>query len=158
MELEKLNEILRKQAIKHGLCDDWQKNVWNRVLSYEELIEIYIRGFDFSVNNDWLNYDFIQKVFPEDELHKGHVYINEEVDLSVEQSGFYVFLGDCTGKVDINGLYAVTLYLRHDSEMTVNVASGACAFVRCFDKADATLVIDKYSKGIKYEKRNKKNK
>lgn len=156
MEISELNRILRNKAVKHGLCDEWQQKIWNRDLSYSELLGIFIKGFDFSVKEDWLDYDFCKEVFPADELHKAHIYIDEEVDLSASESGYYVFLGKCRGRLAAGGLVAVTAYLRHQSSIDVLAADGAKVFVTCYDESNASCGSDGWSVIKKYDKTNKK--
>lgn len=156
MEISELNRILRNKAIKHGLCEEWQQNVWNRDLSYRELLGIFIKGFDFSVKEDWLDYDFIKEVFPADELHASHIYIDEEVDLKASESGYYVFLGKCRGRLVADGLVALTVYVRHHSSMNVLAADGAKVFVTCYDEGSASCESDGWSVIRKYDKTIKK--
>ena len=156
MEISELNRILRNKAIKHGLCDEWQQKVWHRDLSYGELLGIFIKGFDFSVKEDWLDYDFCKEVFPADELHKAHIYIDEDVDLKASEGGYYVFLGKCRGRLVADGLVALTVYVRHGSRMDVVADDGAKVFVTCYDAGEASCVSDGWSFIRKYDKTNKK--
>lgn len=155
MDITELNKVLREKAVEHGLCDDWQKNIWNRDLSYQELLMIFIRGFDFSVNKDWIDYGFIKEVFPEEELHKGNVYIDEKVVINEASNGYYVFLGNCEAEVYIDGFKAVTVYVRHQSKVNVNASGGAKVFVTYYDQSKGKCMSDGWSACKRYDRRKK---
>lgn len=155
MELSELNLILRNKAIEFGLCNDWQTKIWNKVLSYQDLIAIYIRGFDFSVDNDWIDYEFIKKVFPIEELHKGNIYLDEKVNITDGGNGYYVFLGNCEAEVSIDGIKATTIYVRHQSHVNVNASGGAKVFVTYYDQSKGKCRSDGWSACKKYDRRKK---
>ena len=150
MELSELNRILRNKAIKSGLCEDWQNHIWNRDLTIPELLEIYIKGFDFSVDNDWIDYDFIKEVIPIEDLHDANIYIDEKVYLTSEASGYFVFLGESRGSLVADGFIAVTVYCRHNSRIDVRAINGARVFVTYYDDSGGDCYQDDYSKCKKY--------
>lgn len=150
MDIKELNRILRNKAIKFGLCDDWQQNIWNKDLSVPELLQIYIKGFDFSVKNDWLDYDFIKEVMSKEDLHEANIFIDENLDITMTDSGYAVFLGRCGCTLNVSGMKVVTVYVRHNSNVDVNATGGAMVFVHCYDDAEAIIYNDSYSKGFKY--------
>ena len=145
MEISEINRILRNKAVKTWLCEEWQQTVWNRELSYGELLDIFIRGFDFSVKYDWLDYDFCKEVFPQEELHGHHIYVDEDVDIEGE-SGYYVFLGDCRGRLVLDGLKATTVYIRHTSHVDIVATGGARVSVRYYDGSTGNVHSDEFSR------------
>ena len=150
MELNELNRILRNKAIKAGLCEDWQKNIWNRDLTIPELLGIYIRGFDFSVNNDWIDYDFIKEVISVEDLHNSNIYIDESVIIEEASNGYYVFLGDSRVDLFVDGFKAVTVYCRHESIVNVHAKGGARVFVTYYDDSSGHCSSDGYSRCKQY--------
>lgn len=154
MELSKLNKILRKSAIDHGLCGEWQQR-WKRDLSYRELLGLFIEGFDFSLKEDWLDYDFCKEAFPEEELHAMKIYINEDVSIEADKSGYYTFLGNCSGTLTVKGYLALTVYVRHTSNIKVVAVDGAKVLTRVYDKAKADCYHDEWSTNKKLDRTNK---
>lgn len=157
MEISKLNKILRKKAVEHGLCEEWQKR-WSRDLSYRELLGLFIEGFDFSLKEDWLDYDFCKEAFPEEELHAMNIFINEKVNIDADKSGYYTFLGNCEGLLTVNGFLAVTVYVRHNSNIRVVATDGARVIVRVYDDAKAHCYNDDGSTNKMLDRTNKSKK
>lgn len=149
MEISELNRVLRNKAIKHGMCES-VRGIWNRDLSYDELYDIFIKNFDFSVDNDWLDYDFCKEVIPIEVLHRLHVYIDEELEITDTESGYCVFLGHCNVKLTVSGFKAVTVYCRHNSVVNVTASDGARVFVRYYDQSTGECNSDSVSKIRKY--------
>ena len=146
MDIKDINTILRTKAIKAGLCEDWQNNKWNKVLTKDELLELYIKGIDFSLKQEWFDYDFIKVAFNKEDLHRHNIYLDENVAIEDAQNGYYVFLGRCTGTLWVNGLKAVTVYVRHDSVINVEAYDGARVQVRYYDNSDGACKSDSYSR------------
>ena len=146
MDIKDINTILRTKAIKAGLCEDWQNNKWNKVLTKDELLELYIKGIDFSLKQEWFDYDFIKVAFNKEDLHRHNIYLDENVAIEDAQNGYYVFLGKCTGTLWVNGLKAVTVYVRHDSVINVEAFDGARVQVRYYDNSDGACKSDSYSR------------
>ena len=155
MTLSELNSFLRNKAIKFGLCQEWQNTIWNCELSYSELLDIYIKGFDFSLDNDWLDYEFCKREFPAEELHAHNIYIDEDVDLEGE-NGYYIFIGHCTGKVTFDGLYAATVYVLRDSNISVCSYGGARTLALVYDRGRILSRSDNFSHIKVLDRRNKK--
>lgn len=139
-----LNITLREMARSQGLCDDWY-NAWEDDSTVDECIDRYIKGHDFAVKNNYPPIDFIRKYVDKDVLHKHNIFIDEEVDIDVEKSGYFVFLGECTGTLKASGFLAVTVYVRHDSGIKVISEDGAKVFVSIYEDADATGEHDEWS-------------
>lgn len=130
------NITLREMARANGLCDKWYGE-WGDDSTIEECIDRFVRGFDFYVNTNFVTLDFIRNNFDKELLHKHHIYLDEEVDLEADGHGYYIFLGKCTGKFVVDGLWAVTAYLRHDSDLVICSEDGARVFVTTYDNAKA---------------------
>lgn len=139
MDIHGINQTLRQQAIAAGLCEEWQEKIWNRDLTIVELLSIYKRGIDFSLKQEWFDYDFIKKAFPLEELHESNIYIDEEVDIRDAESGTWVFLGECTGKVTFRDFSVGNVYVRHSSDITVVSEDMAKVFVSIYDDATADV-------------------
>lgn len=149
-----LNIALREMARNTGLCDEWY-NAWSDDSTIDECLERYVRGIDFAIKHDWPPLAFIRRHFRKEDLHRHLIYIDEEVDINGE-NGYYVFLGKCTGRLTIDGLYATTVYVRHESHIDVLTANGAKVFLSYYEHGDGRCEHDGWSRIMTYDRREKK--
>lgn len=155
MDIKVINDVLRRQAVGAGLCKDWQENKWNRVLSKDELMSLYLKGIDFSLKKEWFDYDFIRKAFTQEELRNRNIYLDEEIVIPDASSGQYVFLGKCRVDITFNGFQAAVIYCRHDSEVNVKAYEGARIFVRYYDASRGSCKSDDWSVIKTFNRRKK---
>lgn len=146
-----LNIALREMARSTGLCDDWYRG-WSDDSTIDECLERYVRGIDFAIKYDWPPLDFCRSHFRKEDLHRHHIYIDEEVEID-GGSGYYVFLGHCRGRLKIDGMYATTVYVRHDSDIDVLSANGAKVFVSYYEHGDGKCDSDGWSRIMAYDRR-----
>ena len=126
-----LREMARSQ--KTPLCDEWYKE-WNDETDIDELLDKYVRGFDFIVKNDFPPLDFGRKMFNKEDLHKHNIFLDENVDIKAG-NGCYIFLGDCTGRIIAEDTKAVVVYLRHNSKVDVKSTYGSRVSVFYYDSS-----------------------
>lgn len=131
-----LNIALREMAREKGLCDEWYGE-WKDTDTVDMCLDRFVRGFDFVQSNDYPPLGFIRENFRKDDLHRHHIYLDEEVDIEAPESGYYIFLGSCTGRLIVKGFLAVTVYLRHNSDILVSSEDGARVFVTAYDYSTA---------------------
>lgn len=155
MDIKDINTILRTKAIKAGLCEDWQNNKWNKVLTKDELLELYIKGIDFSLKQEWFDYDFIKVAFNKEDLHRHHIYLDENIHIDGGESGYYVFLGNCGGTLIIDGFKAVTAYVRHFCNIDVQAKNGSRVQVTYYDRSEGVCSDDGWSRIRKYDRTKK---
>ena len=147
-----LREIARSQ--KTPLCDEWY-NEWKDNTSIDELLEKYIKGFDFAVKNDYPSLEFCRKMFDKNDLHRHNIYLDENVNIEDANNGYYVFIGNSKGDIIIDGFKAVTIYVRHDSNINVRAFNGAIVTVFYYDSSSGNTISDDYSR-IKSIVKNRK--
>lgn len=140
MDIKEINRVLRTKAIKAGLCEDWQKNIWNRDLSLVELLTIYKRGIDFSLKQEWFDYDFIKEAFPKDVLHESNIFIDESVNIRDAESGTWVFLGNCGGEITFRDFSVGNVYLRHNTDLKIIARDMSKVFVSQYDESTAETI------------------
>lgn len=153
MEGKELSIALREMARVQGkpLCDEWY-GMWSDDTDIDGLLDRFVRGFDFCVDNDYPPLDFCRRNFKTEDLHRRKIYLDEEVNITEAENGYYIFLGDCKGRVIIDGFLAVTVYLRHTSVVDVVARNGARVFVTYYDSCSGTVTSDEYSKVKRYLK------
>ena len=146
-----LNITLRELARSQGLCDEWFK-AWGDDSTIDECLGRYIKGFDFVQEHDYPPLEFIRAHFGKDVLHRHNIYLDEEVSVTDAHNGYYVFLGRCKGRIAVDGLKVVTVYVRHDSVIDVVASHGSKVFVTYYDNSNGTCASDSWSKCRRYNR------
>ena len=108
-----------------------------------------------TVTKDYPPLDFIRKNFSKDVLHKHLIFLDEEIDIEDAQSGIYVFLGDCSGKICFNGFSVGTIHVRHTSIIDVCSYDMAKTFVSVYEGATAQCHSFDHATHRLYDKHNK---
>lgn len=151
---KELNIALREMARKAGLCDKWYEE-WRDDDSIDMCLYRYVKGFDFAVGNDYPPLDFIRDNFRKEDLHRHNIYLDEEVEIKGAKSGYYVFLGNCTGSIETHGFNVVSCYLRHDSRVDVSSLGSARVFVTYYDRSGGSTYKDEWGRIKSYDRRRK---
>lgn len=133
MTEKELSIVLREMARtqRKPLCDEWYGE-WKDNCGVDILLNKYVRGIDFCIENDYPSLDFIRRNFKKEDLHRHHIYLDENVSMSVE-NGTYIFLGECTGTIMTGGYNVISCYIRHDSKITISASFLAKAFVSLYE-------------------------
>ncbi len=140
MNTIKLNNVLKSQAVAHGLCRAWTAE-WAGDSDQQTLIDKYKSGLDFIIKQgEWPTNDFIKVNFDRDLLHANLIYVDEHLDLKNAPNGIYVLNGKCSGTLWFNSWAAATVYVRHNSKVAVIADDFAKVFIRVYDEADAKVV------------------
>lgn len=151
---KELNITLREMARKAGLCDKWYEE-WKNDDSIDVCLDRYVKGFDFAVKNDYPPLDFIRDNFRKEDLHRHNIYLDEKVEIKGARSGYYVFLGNCTGTIEAHGFNVVSCYLRHDSKVDVSSLDSARVFVTYYDRSGGSTYKDEWGRIKSYDRRRK---
>lgn len=157
MNGKELSIALRELACSQPtpLCAEWTK-AWKDDSSIDELLDKYVRGFDFCVKNDYPSLDFCRKHFKKEDLHRHHIYLDEEVNIDEAWNGTYIFLGQCTGRISFDGYAAGMVYLRHSSRVDVASEDLARVFVTMYDDSDCEVQQTYGSRVQLYDRRDYK--
>lgn len=132
------------RAQKTPLCDKWF-SAWEDNTPIDTLLDMYVRGFDFCIDNDYPSLDFIRKNFNKEDLNRHNIYIDQEVDIE-GASGFYIFLGKCRCSVRFWGSVAATVYVRHESRIKLDARWGAVVFASVYDGSACATKADRLSR------------
>ncbi len=136
--MNKLNEELKNQAIAHGLCEQWQSG-WQNDKTAQKLINMYKRGIDFCIKNDYPSVEYIKQHFSTDILRENLIYVDETVDIATADSGVFLFFGSCSGSISIDQFSVATIYVRHDCELTINANGFSKVFIRLYENAKVNV-------------------
>lgn len=125
-----LSERLKGEAVKLGLCEQWQGE-WPDGASKDEMAEKFVRGQDFCIEHDWPSVKVIKRDFG-DVMHRHGVYADEEFDLKDEPT--VILVGECEGRLAVGGRHVSTVYVRHRSRLHVKAVGEARVFVSVYDE------------------------
>lgn len=138
MIMGNLSDILKQEAVSLGLCKQWTE-AWGDC-GQQELIDKLKKGIDFCLERNWPTPDFIKSNFDRDLLHANLIYVDEHIDLKDAPNGVYVLNGECTGTLWFSSWAAATVYVRHNSNVTIIANDFAKVFIRVYDEANAEVV------------------
>ncbi len=130
-----LPKELAKQAKKKGICEEW----YNQLKSLDDkdaMADMYLRGIDFCLRNDYPSNDFIQKHFG-DVAPKHGVFVDVAIDVTNRPK--CVCLGTCSGRVEVDGFNVCEVFVKHDSELNIIVKDNAFVMVDIFDNANVMI-------------------
>lgn len=130
-----LVDTLKKDGIDKGLCRMWQMK-FRKGMDTKALIEMYIKGIDFCIAEDYPTLDFIRDNF------KGicepyGAYVDDEIDL--ENTPDIVLNGDCKAMLRYNGFHVSRIYARHNSQIAVNAEDNSLVTIDAFDSANLVV-------------------
>lgn len=129
MDIKFINKILREEAVRKGLCLQWQRE-WRNVWDADKLIEKYKEGIDFCLLNDYPSVDFIVRYFDRDFLRKNDILANDSYSLLNPRIA--VLLGESKAVVRYNAWNPGTVYVCGNSSLDVTAKGNAFVLVHAF--------------------------
>lgn len=133
MTQDELSVTLKDMGRAMGMCDKFYDR-WVDGMDVDTLLDMYLRGLDFCVEKDFPPLDFIRRNFGVDDLHRHHIYLDEEVHLE-GVSGDYIFLGHCTGCIRFRDFCISGVYLRHTSDLKIRCDGLSRVFITIYECA-----------------------
>lgn len=169
MELDNTNQVLRNQAIRDGLCQKWQNEVWNRNMSTDELVDMFYRGIDFAIEHHYPDKGTLLTLFGVRMLREYAVLVDDHFSLLNPEHA--ILIGDSTTNARYNGHIVAELYLtdnstadvyaREKAHVIVHLYGQSSVRIHSFDSSDVLAVrhsvdascsIEEGEARIKYEK------
>lgn len=160
---------IKQDGIAKGLCRLWQMKL-KPDLEVDALADLYIRGIDFCIKNDYPTLDFMRTNF-KGKCEAYGVYVDDEV---VERNRKDIVLnGDCKAMLEYDGFAVSSIYIRDNSKASVSVCDHAIVTIDVFDNSylvvsvagsDAEVLVNVYGNatvetvgdGVKVIRTNKK--
>ena len=124
-----LSKTLAKEAKKKGICKEWHTAL-KSLTDRKAMVEMYLRGIDFCLRNDYPANDFIKAHFGDIAPRMG-VCVDSEI--SVENSPKCVCLGQTFGKVSTTGFNVCEIFAKHEAEINVVATDNAFVMGDVFD-------------------------
>lgn len=130
-----LSHELAKQAKKHGICEDWYLTLKNED-NVNAMLEMYIKGIDFCLSNDYPSNHFIEKNF-KGKMEKHGIHLDEIINIQNEAK--VIALGKTFGTVEITGYVISEIFIKNNSEIVLTVKGNSFVMVDVFDDAKITV-------------------
>ncbi|MFT3994787.1 MAG: hypothetical protein QM660_10795 [Dysgonomonas sp.] len=130
-----VSEELKEKAVKLGLCKEWTDGWVHPDL--DSLCEMMISGLDFCIKNDYPSNEYIKENFGQIARNHG-IFVDEEIDLL--NPDVAILNGNTKGKITLSGFVSRDIYVRHDSEVEIDVKYHAVAFIRLFDNSKVKVI------------------
>ena len=137
MEFDKLNDVLRKQAIRCGLCQKWQDTVWNRNMTQDELFALFFRGIDFCITKGFPDKKTVRALFSTKTLRDNSVLVDDHYSLLNPPKA--VLIGRSSTVSRYNGYSVSELYLTDDSEAEVYTREKAHVIIHQYGQSSAKV-------------------
>lgn len=154
MTQEELSVTIRDMGRSVGMCDKFYDK-WVDGMSVDTLLDLYHKGLDFCCEKDFPPLDFIRRNFSFDDLHRSKIYLDEKVDVAGE-SGEYIFLGNCTGRISFGDFCISGVYLRHNSCLNISVKGFSRVFITKYEEGDCLVKCEDKLNVHVYDRRKKK--
>lgn len=131
-----IGKELAKQAKAKGICNDWYKDLLEQK-DVEKLAEMYLKGIDFCLANDYPSTDYIRKNF-KGKMEKFGIHLDEHLTLTNEKK--VVALGLCSGMVEVKDYEVSEVFIKHLSDMVLVVRDNAFVMVDMFDDSSLNII------------------
>lgn len=134
----KLAKELAKQAEKFNICNEWDDRL-KTLEDKREMAEMYIKGIDFCLSNDFPSNEFIKENFGE-VIEEYGIYIDKTINLTNPRR--CVALGSTTGGIEINSYRVCEVFAKHDSKLSIMAKDNAFVEIDAFDNSVLKIVAE----------------
>lgn len=145
------SQLLRNLARRVGLCDKWFSE-WSDNETDDSLLDRYIRGIDFCIEHDYPSLGVIRSMFEDEQLRKKNIYLDTDHALLLHPSPVAVILGKSKCTITPTAHSVSDIYIRHESEVTINASGHAIVAVSVYDNAKVKVLSTQAAKVRVYRK------
>lgn len=126
-----LSKELAARARKKGICQEWHDELMS-LKDKDAMCEMYLRGIDFCISNNYPGNDFIRSHF-KGIMERHGVFLDDAV--KVKNKPKCVCLGACSGCFEVDGFNTCEVFVKDGSEITITAKGNAFVVVDVFDNA-----------------------
>lgn len=131
-----IGKQLKSQAESLGACEKGLNGLDR--LNEQELINRYVHFIDFVIENDWPSNNFIKENFDKSLLEHNNIYVDAEFERrNVRQ--VVVIQGESKGVLLFDGVTTSDVYIRHNSEVTIDCSRLSKIFISVYDNAKVNI-------------------
>lgn len=127
-----IGKQLKSQAESLGACEKGLNGL--EKLNEHELINRYIHFIDFAIDVNWPSNEFIKENFDKSLLEHNNIYVDAEFERRNARQ-VVVIQGESKGVLLFDGLTTSDVYIRHDSEVTIDCSRLSKIFISVYDNA-----------------------
>ena len=127
-----IGKQLKSQAESLGACEKGLNGL--EKLNEQELINRYIHFIDFIVEKDFPSNEFIKNNFDKSLLEHNNIYVDAEFERRNARQ-VVVVQGESKGQLLFDGYTTSDVYVRHDSEVTIDCSRLSKIFISVYDNA-----------------------
>ena len=131
----KLSKELARQAKAKGICAPWHAQLLT-LQDKEAMVDMYLKGIDFCLANDYPKNDFIRTHF-KGVMEKKGVFLDDNI--KVENMPKCVCLGATNGRIEVQGYEVCEIFAKHDSVLNVVAKDNAFVVIDIFDNAKVDI-------------------
>lgn len=148
---------LAKQAKVKGICKEWHKQL-KSLTDKRAMVDMYIRGIDFCLSNEFPNNEYIRDNFKGVMEEKG-VFLDDNINLVNFRR--CVALGKSKGSVKVTCYKVCEVFAKHESNLNIIVEDNAFVEIDMFDNSvvsvtssgKAKVHINRYGGDLTFDQR-----
>lgn len=133
---------LAKEAKRKGICKEWYGNLRKLGDNKRAMLQMYIKGIDFCLMNDFPSNDYIRANF-KGTMEDFGVFL-DDTNLDITNLVKCVALGKTSGKVTTTGYQVCEVFVKHQSNITIEAKDNAFVVVDVFD--DSIINVNAYDR------------
>ncbi len=130
-----LAKTLAKEAKQKGICESWHNHL-KSLESKQEMVEMYVKGIDFCLSNDYPSNDFIRTNF-KGSMEDFGVFLDDNINIT--NFPRCVALGATHGRVEVSSYNVCEVFAKNKCNIEVIAKDNAFVEVDIFDNAILTI-------------------
>lgn len=127
-----IGKQLKSQAESLGACEEGIENVDN--LNEQELINRWLHFINFAIKYDYPSNGFIKENFDRNLLEHNNIYVDANFERRNARQ-IVVIQGSSKGNLLYDCWTTSDVYIRHDSEVTIDCSRLSKIFISVYDNA-----------------------
>ncbi|MFR0677948.1 hypothetical protein [Dysgonomonas mossii] len=135
MELAK---VLKRDGVDKGLCRLWRGKL-KAGMSIEAMIQLYIRGIDFCICEDYPTLNFIRENF-KGKCEPYGAFVDDDIT-DRRNAPDIVLNGDCKAMLEYDGYSVSRIFARHNTKAAINVSDHAILTIDAFNQSDLIVAV-----------------
>lgn len=134
---QSLGKKLKLQAESLGACEEGLSGL--EKLNEHELINRYLHFIEFAIDKNFPSNEFIKKNFDKALLEHNNIYVDSEIERRNARQ-IVVVQGKSHGVLLYDGFTTADVYVRHDSEVTIDCSRLSKVFISVYDSAKVRVI------------------
>lgn len=132
-----LGKKLKSQAEMLGACDKGLDNL--EKLNEQELVNRYIHFIEFAIDKNFPSNEFIKENFDRSLLEHNNIYVDSVIERRNARQ-VVVVQGSSSGVLLYDGYTTADVYVRHNSEITIDCTRMSKVFISVYDNAKVKVL------------------